>query len=153
MTTHRLRLRLIKQGLKEHKCENCQLTEWQGKPIPLELDHIDGNKEHNELSNLRVLCCNCHAQTETWRGRKLKKPLQSFLCQTCFKRKVSRINLRCKSCAAKSRKHTKIMWPTVEELINRVKVTSFSQTARELGVTDNAIRKHIKNHNNEYKSR
>ena len=51
-------------------CWNCRNTEWMGEPIPLEMDHIDGNNSNNELSNLRILCCNCHAQTPTFRNRK-----------------------------------------------------------------------------------
>lgn len=52
-----------------HKCQVCSLTEWQGQPIPLELDHIDGNAGNNEFTNLRVVCANCHGLTPTWKGR------------------------------------------------------------------------------------
>jgi hypothetical protein len=62
----RLRGRLIRAGLKEARCEVCGLTEWRGESIQLELDHIDGNRSNNSLPNLRMLCPNCHAQTETW---------------------------------------------------------------------------------------
>lgn len=65
--------RLFQEGLKEKKCEWCELTEWRGQPISLELDHIDGDKTNNTLSNLRILCPNCHAQTPTYRGRNIKK--------------------------------------------------------------------------------
>jgi hypothetical protein len=147
MTSHRLRLKLIQQNIKEHKCEVCGLSSWNGKPIPLELDHINGNNKDNRLENLRVLCCNCHAQTSTWRGRKIKKPERSYLCQTCYKNQVSRINLSCKSCAAKNRKK-KIDWPSTKELIALVEKTNYRQAGIILGVTDNAIRKRIQNHSN-----
>lgn len=52
-----------------HQCAGCLLTEWLGQPIPLERDHIDGNAFNNEERNLRLLCCNCHAQTTTYCGR------------------------------------------------------------------------------------
>lgn len=53
-----------------HRCWTCDLTEWMGQPIPLEMDHIDGNNSNNALDNLRILCSNCHAQTPTYRNRR-----------------------------------------------------------------------------------
>jgi hypothetical protein len=73
ISSHKLRIKLLRDGLKEHKCESCGGKEWMGKPIPLELDHIDGNHSNNELSNLRILCPNCHAQTDTHAGKKNKR--------------------------------------------------------------------------------
>lgn len=51
---------------REHRCEICRLTEWQNKPIPLDVDHRDGNPKNNADDNLRLLCKNCHAQTPTY---------------------------------------------------------------------------------------
>jgi hypothetical protein len=75
-SSNALRKRLIKEGLKEHKCECCGLSEWLGEPIPLELDHVDGNHFNNLIENLKILCPNCHARTPTYRGKnkKYKKP-------------------------------------------------------------------------------
>ena len=70
--SHGLKKRLIAEGLKEHKCECCGVTEWNGKPAPIELDHINGNRHDNRLENLRILCPNCHAQTDTYRGKNKK---------------------------------------------------------------------------------
>lgn len=70
--SHPLRKRLISEGYKSHRCENCDLTKWLEKPIPLELDHINGNHEDNSLHNLRLLCPNCHSTTSTYRGKNKK---------------------------------------------------------------------------------
>jgi hypothetical protein len=63
--------RLITEGVKEHRCERCQMTTWEGAAIPVELDHIDGDRTNNLLENLRLLCPNCHALTPTYRGRNI----------------------------------------------------------------------------------
>lgn len=64
------RKRLIECWIKEEKCECCGLREWMGKPIPLELHHIDFNHYNNELSNLEILCSNCHMQKHNYCNRK-----------------------------------------------------------------------------------
>lgn len=70
--SHKLKLRLIKEGYKEHKCENCNKTEWLGNPIPLELEHKNGINTDNRIENLSLLCPNCHALTNTYRGKNKK---------------------------------------------------------------------------------
>jgi hypothetical protein len=72
MSSHKLRLRLIKEGLFEAKCYSCQSVSWLDKPIALELEHINGDHSDNTLSNLTLLCPNCHAQTKTYRGKNKK---------------------------------------------------------------------------------
>lgn len=71
--TNKIRKKLFKEGLKEKKCEKCGNIIWNGLPIPLEVHHKDGNKENNMLDNLEILCPNCHAQTESYRGRNCRK--------------------------------------------------------------------------------
>ena len=68
----KLKERLIKEGLKEYKCECCGISEWNNKPISLQLHHINGIHNDNRLSNLQLLCPNCHSQTENFAGTRGK---------------------------------------------------------------------------------
>ena len=69
----KLRDRLFRDGYKEKICECCGSTEWMGKPIPLELHHINGDNMDNRLENLQILCPNCHALTDNYRGKNKNK--------------------------------------------------------------------------------
>lgn len=62
----KLKERLVQEGIKEYKCEVCGLFEWQGKLISLQLHHLNGIHNDNRLSNLQLLCPNCHSQTENF---------------------------------------------------------------------------------------
>jgi hypothetical protein len=64
-----LKRRTILLELRGRRCELCGITEWRGKPAPIELDHIDGNPDNNTSENLRLICPNCHAQTDTYKGK------------------------------------------------------------------------------------
>ena len=70
--TYKLKNKLLRNGLFENKCLICGITDWNGKKLNIELDHIDGNKYNHSLLNLRLLCPNCHSQTETFRGKNIK---------------------------------------------------------------------------------
>ena len=64
---------------KGYSCSECGISEWNDKPITLQLDHIDGNADNNHEDNLRLLCPNCHSQTDTFgaknkgNGRQLRR--------------------------------------------------------------------------------
>lgn len=69
----RLKERLIKEGRLEYKCSICGISDWMGKKLVLQLDHINGNNSDHRLSNLRFLCPNCHSQTDTYAGKNKNK--------------------------------------------------------------------------------
>jgi hypothetical protein len=70
--SHNLKNLLIRDNYKERKCEECGLYEWNNKPIPIELHHIDGDRFNNELSNLKILCRNCHGLCDNHAGKSLR---------------------------------------------------------------------------------
>lgn len=67
--SYKLKLRLLNEKYFESQCYQCSCIQWLGQPIPLELHHIDGNHKNNSLSNLTLLCPNCHALTDNYRGK------------------------------------------------------------------------------------
>ena len=71
--SYKLKKRLIAEGIKKSVCESCGQSEWLKQPIPLELHHINGNNSDNRLENLRLLCPNCHALTDSYRGKNKRK--------------------------------------------------------------------------------
>lgn len=69
VNSNNLRKRLLNEGIKERKCECCSNTEWMGRPISLELHHVNGVKDDLRIENLQILCPNCHAFTDNYRGK------------------------------------------------------------------------------------
>lgn len=74
VSTDRLKNRLLKEGLKEYKCEKCGIVQWNGEPISLQLHHINGSHTDNRIENLQILCPNCHSQTDNFCKKKNSKP-------------------------------------------------------------------------------
>ncbi len=73
--SHTLKIKLLEDKVFEYRCQICNNDTWMEKPIPLELDHIDGNHFNNDFANLRLVCPNCHAMqpTNSGKNKKLKR--------------------------------------------------------------------------------
>jgi 5-methylcytosine-specific restriction endonuclease McrA len=74
-----IKRRLLQAGLLENRCSGCGLTDWLDRPLAIELDHINGVNDDFRLENLRMLCPNCHSQTDTHgakNARRRRKALQ-----------------------------------------------------------------------------
>jgi DNA-binding CsgD family transcriptional regulator len=70
---HHVKTRLLRSGLKESRCERCGITEWQQEQLPMQLHHVNGDGNDNRLENLQLLCPNCHALTDNWGGRGVRR--------------------------------------------------------------------------------
>jgi hypothetical protein len=176
VAAHSLKRRLFKEGLLENKCSLCGLVTWREKKISLHLDHIDGNNRNNSLSNLRLLCPNCHSQTDTYCGRnKNKSCKKEKICnlvvvpshtgsikmqnknQTLVEKK-RRKNYFC-SCGLQksanavrcvnchSKLSFKIEWPSDENLHKLLWSSPTEKIALQLGVSDSAISKRCRQRN------
>lgn len=138
-----LKSRLIKEGYKTNICEVCGLSEWNGKPLAMQIHHKDGDHKNNSLDNLMMICPNCHAQTNNYRGatnQAIAKPIRH--CQDCG-RIIGRTSTRCPSCAAKNRIGVNVKVPLTIMEYKQYKQMGYSNTqiARIYGVTETAIRK------------
>ena len=67
-----VKARLLRAGIIENRCDECGLNEWRGRALTIQIDHINGIGTDNRLENLRMLCPNCHSQTETFGTRNWK---------------------------------------------------------------------------------
>jgi hypothetical protein len=67
-----LKKRLVAESVLTYACAICGLSEWRGQRIVLQLDHVNGVGDDHRLENIRLLCPNCHSQTETFCGRNMR---------------------------------------------------------------------------------
>lgn len=170
-----LKRRLITEGLLVERCSKCGLENiWNNEPITLQLDHINGDNIDNRIENLRLLCPNCHSQTETFGSRNItgkyseKKYCsicniqitnhnKSGMCVACNNKSRAKNcacgnrlsnskSSQCKSCSDKENglKRRKIDRPSKELILELVKVNGYSSVGRMYNVSDNAVRKWLK---------
>lgn len=139
-----LRNAVFRHNIIEYKCSKCDNSgKWQGADLSLHIDHINGINNDNRIENLRFLCPNCHQQTSTFGSKNIGTYNKCVDCNV----QILKNSTRCIKCANKLKRsrNAKISWPSIEELLKMVGESSFCSVARRLGVSDNAVRKHIKN--------
>ena len=144
-TSSKLRVKLLKAGLLREECYECGMGPvWQGKPITLQLDHINGTPSDNRLENLRILCPNCHTQTKNFTGKNISSRFRKVpkRCTDCHKI-VDRVSTRCVACAGKQ-VSIKTKWPSPEEVAEEVVRTSYVAVAARIGVSDAAVKKYLR---------
>lgn len=170
----KIKKRLLDMGWKD-ECALCGIgSEWNGKPLTLQIEHKDGDHSNNELSNLEILCPNCHSQTDTYSGRSSRT---NYYC-TCGKiilvykencphcgisisqdefthQTLSKQRNYCK-CGKEIQKTSQqcndcrardrfgINYPPIDDLIDFVVEHGYSEMGRRIGVSATAVKKHIK---------
>jgi hypothetical protein len=132
-----LKKRLFQDGLKERKCEWCQLVNWNNEEIPLELHHKDKNPRNNQLENLEVLCPNCHycrhkQLNKISKSKKLKSVKPRKMTAICKCGLPAKFKYCSKKCSSTSRRTTSR--PSKEELEKLVWQKPSLQIAKDLGL-------------------
>ena len=81
-----IKRRLLNEGILKNICSRCGISEWQGKPLSIQIDHINGVNDDYRLENLRMLCANCHSLTPTHGHRNRGKRFSAFIHPRKFRR-------------------------------------------------------------------
>ena len=156
-----LKKRLYAAGLKRPVCEMCGQDElWRGRRMSLVLDHINGVPDDNRLENLRIVCPNCAATLDTHCGRKNRQLPESAACLRCgteFRPRDSRHRYCSRYCGMRSKRvqgapkpHLRrTERPPYEQLLREIASSSYVAVGRKYGVSDNAIRKWVRQYERE----
>ena len=150
-----LKTRLYAEGIKKAICELCGQGEiWRGRPMGLILDHINGVRNDNRLENLRIVCPNCAATLDTHCGRKnrLERPERACVrCDAIFRARYPQQRYCSRACGTRyprrgkpNPKLRRAERPPHDLLLREIAATSYSAVGRKYGVSDNAVRKWVR---------
>jgi len=138
-TRKRLTLSGVPDECSMQSCPNPKPV-WAGKPLTLQIDHINGDRWDNRIENVRILCPNCHTQTVTYGNTGARKSRNYCDCG----KEISRVSVRCQVCEGANRTGVYIIaWPSDEELFALVRAHGWSGAGRVIGSSDNGIRKYL----------
>jgi hypothetical protein len=142
-----LKRRIIQDNLIPYECQICHINTWQEQKLSLHLDHVNGVNNDNRLHNLRFLCPNCHSLTETYCGKQLRGIInaEDRLCVDCSA-PICDDATRCRKCAGLYHNPTRIVWPDHDALQVMVDELGYRGAGKKLGVTDNSVKKRLKNY-------
>lgn len=135
----KLRKKLIEDGIKLEECERCRNSQWLGEKIPLDLHHIDGNRFNNNLSNLQILCKNCHGLTpnhsinKKYQGRKSRKRIRNEEKATLLRKR-------------REEERNKRIEIILNSGIDLKKIGSITEISVLLGISSQATGRWIKEH-------
>ena len=167
ISSYKLKNKLLKAGIKEHRCECCNNTEWMGKPIKLELHHLNGDNTDNSLENLQLLCPNCHSYTDNFGGKNQKlnikpaaiktKKIKTYIDIQYLQELLNEyedVNIVSEKIGKSVRtinkyiqkynltKKEKTLSYDSSEMLNLMKKhKNYTKVGRELGISDNAVKK------------
>lgn len=141
-----IRKKMVAEGIKPDVCEICgQGNTWNDRPLVLQIDHMDGDNQNNNLTNLRIICPNCHTQTKTFgfKSRVVKRH-----CIICTSPIMTGNNKTCsRECHAELARrittHDNPIWLKYD-LSEMIKTMTNTQIAQEIGFTETSVRKRLK---------
>lgn len=111
---------------RKNACEICGVSDWNKKPLTLHMDHVDGNPDNNSLSNLRLICPNCHSQTDTYTNKKKGRSSLKMDSRNVWRRSVYRNGAGGRNRTDDLRITNSALLPT--ELHQRIDCTETAQT-------------------------
>jgi hypothetical protein len=152
-----LKERLFREGVKTRRCELCGQGElWRGNRMSLILDHVNGVSDDHRLENLRVVCPNCAATFDTHCGRQNQWERECVRCGATFRPRSAKQRHCSRECGLRASSghgprpdRRKVPRPPHAQLQREVHALGWSAVGRRYGVSDNAVRKWVRQYERE----